>query len=68
MNKANVLVFTYHERGIVAGEWADRAPDDDDRQASDTIFIYAEGATEKEMWAKLSLAYDEWVRSTRGGT
>ena len=63
MNKYNVIIT--HKNPWKA-EWADRAPDDDDRYASDSIIITAKGLTEKEMWANLSQAYDEWMRERDG--
>lgn len=64
MNKRNVKVST--DGKTWSAEWADRALDDDDRyEADDTIFVRAEGSTEKQMWGNLALALDNWYRETR---
>ncbi len=63
MNKHNVKVV--QAPGHWLGEWADRAPDDDERYADDAIIITAMGETEKQMWANLANAYDRWIDETR---
>lgn len=63
MNKHNVIVT--EQNGEFIAEWADRAPDDEDRYAPDAIILKARGKTEKEMWADMALAYDTWFKKTR---
>ncbi len=64
MNKHNVKVTRCD--GILRAEWADRAPDDEDRYNDDAIIIAVEVPEEdgeKAMWGKMALAYDTWVKA-----
>ena len=64
MNKQNVKV-TFKDDFYIA-EWADRSLDDEDRyKEDDTIFLWASGQTEKEMWTNLAYVYDRWIDDTR---
>ena len=63
MNKQNVKVTQDGDTWLA--EWCDRALDDADRYAPDSIFLYAEGGTEKEMWANMAFVYDQWMLETR---
>lgn len=62
MNKLNVI-YTESD-GMLHAEWSDRALDDDDRYAEDSIFIRVSVPAEqgpKALNMALHKAYDEWM-------
>ena len=72
MNKQNII-YTTNPGGDITAEWCDRATDDDDRYAKDSIIITAhakfrkdERHTRKDVNTALTNAYDAWVFNTRG--
>ncbi len=68
MNKQNII-FTETETHLI-GEWADRAPDDEDRYDDDAIIITKSVPKEqgrKKLMAELFNAFDAWVQETRYG-
>lgn len=66
MNKHNVEVW--EENGELIAEWADRAPDDEDRYAKDSVILIAKvpaSGTMKQLWSEMATVYDRWIRETR---
>ncbi len=67
MNKYNIK--TWVDGDLMFAEWADRAPDDDDRYASDGIVIVVSAGigenTEKRLMTEMSSALDRWYKETR---
>ena len=63
MNKQNIK--TWEDGGQVFKEWADRALDDDDRYADDSIILVASGPDEKSAMTAIVNAYDNWINETR---
>ena len=70
MNKHNVKYWET-ETGFMLAEWADRALDDDDRYADDSIIITVTHektdnpiADLKRLNGKMAEAYDQWLTDT----
>lgn len=62
MHKNNVLYGETED--MLTAEWCDRALDDEDRYAEDSIFIRVQVPKErgrKALNTELHKAYDEWV-------
>lgn len=70
MNKQNIKYW--YEGDSYFAEWADRALDDDDRYAEDSIIIkvfvpatHDERIDRKNVNTLMFKKYDEWIKATR---
>lgn len=74
MNKNNYKVWHDPEKGILHGEWSDRALDDDDRYTPSSHILRVQtpckvrdSITEKTLLTLMVNRYDVWYKLTRNG-